>query len=68
MRVSWGSDTDFKKGPGPHTQEDYLEEERILIKQQVAKNSLLDGRLHGHRAAVASAQGMPVRRHGGVRA
>lgn len=48
VRVSWGSDTDFKKGPGPHTQEDCPEEERILMKKRVAKNSLLDGRLHSH--------------------
>lgn len=37
-------------------------------KKWVAKNSLLKGRMQGHRGAVASVQGTLVRKHGGVRA
>lgn len=72
LRIFQGQGTEFPVGQlqtsrsqGP-TQKAYLEEERILTKKWVAKNSL--GSLHGHREAVASVLGMLVRKHGGVRA
>lgn len=73
LRICQGQGTEFpvgqlqtsRRNQGP-TQKAYLEEERILTKKWVAKNSL--GSLHGHREAVASVPGMLVRKHGGVRA